>query len=661
MKFKMPTAEELAKLTPAEIADLVAQAQAEVAVFQTRHAAGEDFTDDEVDRFEHLVQSADTLDATIVDIETKEADRASRLSGLIDRTAPKADEAPAADDTDDIDGDGGADVVAEAEAATKDAVTPVVAANFAASTRSDAPPALDPSDANRWTLASSAPNFSQHDGKQVDMSVIAEGITNPTGAFSGLRTDGAPTILARADRPQGPLVTTADEFYAELDRVTSEIPGQSTFDAQALVAAGGWCSPSVQLFGFDGTNPAQGLLSFPEMNIPRGGIIVPDEPDFTALQTGFHFTETELEADSGAPNYTPSAIKPIVEIPCVEAMTEYRKEAIGWGVKTGILQKRAWPELVKKFLDEFMVAHQQRISAKTLVKVLGKASAAKVVPTDVILGATSGVLNGLHQRARNIQIKRRTTTIGGIAPIWFRDVLKADLANREGFDVLTVTDNQVNSWLAARGIYLQYEGTWQSLTAGKPGNYDTEWWPGSVDVVLFPAGAIWRTLSNIVTVGAMYDITMLQQNRELVGFVEDEFQVGVKPSEVGSIHLIRIPLCVNGAVGARESIDCSSAYNTTVTKTVSFPGTPTGGGVTLKFGPTGTPSSSIAFNGTAGNADTALTAIDDGVISPTDITTAGGPFPAAVQITYPARLGDLQLGTNSLTGGTQPAAGVTIV
>ena len=655
--------------TSAELDEYTSKIRAAINVFQARADNSEEFTAEDVADLEALNAEFTKADTKLTEITTEEQTRAERLDAALSAakaaTAPKpapepeapkpVEEAPV-----EVPAEAAAEVVAEAEAAVSDAAAPaVVAAAEPVSFKGAAPagdvpkPEVDEKARKPFLLASTAPNFAEYDGKPVDTSAIAAAITG-NGEFTGLSSKG-PTILATMERPQGTVVETYEDYLAEVSRITSEIPGHGPVSAKALVAAGGWCAPSTQAYDFDPTQPALGLLSFPQMHFPRGGIIIPAAPDFSSLQTGFNFTEAQLEAVDGGGQ--PTAIKTIVEVPCPPEMIEYRLEAIGWGVKAGVLQRRAWPELIKKFLDEFLVAHDQRISSKSLIKVLGMSSAAKVIPNDVVLGATTGILNGLHQRAKNIQIKTRKKTIEGIAPIWFRDVLKADLANRDGLDSLNVTDADVDRWLADRDIYLQYEGTWQSLTAGQPGDYNTSWWPGSVDVVLYPAGTFWRVLDNVLKVGVMYDIDMLTKNRELVGFVEDEFQVGKTASDPS--HLIRIPLCVNGAVGAREHIDCSAEYATTVTKTVTTTGTPTGGTFTLKFSANGTPSGTIAYNASASTVDTTLTAIDDNVTAAGDITTGGGALPTAVTVTYPARLGDLQVGTNSLTGGTSPTVVVS--
>ncbi|WP_157680143.1 major capsid protein [Mycobacterium dioxanotrophicus] len=683
--MKFTTLPDQLPATVTELEELAAAVAAEINVFQARYAAGDEFTEDEVARFEYVTEAHEKVTTERDTLAAAEQTQADKVKGLIERstsaTKKATDPAPAAD----ADAESGteaevpaadadtaaAEVVAEAEAATAEAaessaaVTAGAGVSFGGAVRNSDIPADAPAGEKpkRWTPLASMPKFAEFGGANVSSREIAEAIDSvQAGQRTGRQPTGETTLggqafatqaLAKMARPQGKVIENAQDLWAELDLIVDEIPGRGKVSAEALVAAGGWCAPSEQLYDFCPTPAAANLLSLPEIAIKRGGIRFPAEPDFTALQTGFHYTEPQLEATDG--NGNPTAVKEFVEIPCPDDMIEYRLEAIGWAVKAGILQRQAWPELIEKFVDEFLVAHQYRVSAKTVQKMLGESSAAKVVPTDAVLGATTGVLNGLHVRARNIQLKTRRDTIEGVAPVWFRDVLRADLAMRDGKDMLSVSDAEIDNWLAVRGIYLQYEGTWQSLGTGQPGHLDTSWWPGSVDVILYPAGTFFRSLDNVITLGVQYPIEQVQLNRYTHGFLEDSFLVGKR---CGPSDLIRVPLCTNGAVGARETIVCQSA---TVTKTVAVPGTPTGGGMTLKFSANNIPSGSIAFNSSAANADTALTAIDDGVTQAGDITVAGGPLPGApLVVTYPAKLGDLQLAVNSLTGGTQPGAGVNI-
>lgn len=675
MKFTLP---DQLPATSAELAKLDEQAVAEMRVFQARRDAGEELSTEDVDRINYLADSRATIaTATAAATEAEQA-HASNVAAALDKvaaaTAPKPEakvEAPAEPEAEKAADQAAAEVVAEAEKATADAAdnkatvsAGVKTVSFANAVNSDIPDPGEQGDAPKtpWQMAPSAPKYEQFGTKKVDTRTLAEAIDTATLAqFTGGRPSGTKTrrgqtfasqAIASVERPSaGPVIENAHQLHAALDAIGKRA-GQRDL-AKGLVAAGGWVSPSELLYDFCPTPAAGNLASLPEIPIIRGGIKFAAEPDFSELLTGFHFTEAELEAETDG---VPDAEKEFVEVPGVDDFVEYRLEAIGWAVKAGILQRQGWPELIQKFIDEFMVAHQYRVSALTVTKMLGESDAARTVPTSAVLGATTAILNGLHVRARNLQLKTRIPTVEGIAPVWFRDVLRADLAMRDGLDALDVTDAQVDGWLAARGIYLQYEHTWQSLASGKPGDYDTDWWPGSVDVILYPAGTFFRSLNNVITFGVQYPMEQLQLNRYTHGFVEDSFLVGKRcyPS-----HLIRIPLCENGAVGARESIDCTGPYAETVTKTVTITGTPTGGTFKLRFSANDIPTATINHNASAANVKTALVAIDDAYVA-ADFATSGGALPGtAVVVTYPAALGDLEVDTNSLTGGTDPEVTVS--
>jgi len=568
--------------TAAELAALADKATKEIRVFQARAEAGDELSTEDAERLEYLLDSRDTVQAAHAEATADEQDHTGKVSSLLDRAKGAAedaagdakDEAPAdadadASDDDDAAGDGGSDVVAEAEQITEDAADrkPVAAAapvSFAGAAGGAVPAAGADSDVKKgWEFLPSAPKYGEFGNAKVGSHEIALAIDSVgVGQRTGRQQTGsrmlngasfATQAIARMVRPHGKVIENAQDLHVELERIALGIPGQSgPVTAAALVAAGGWCSPSETLYDFCPTAPAQGLVSLPEVNIKRGGIQFPAEPDFSGLLTGFHFTEAELQATNG--EGVPTAFKECVEVPCPDEMVEYRLEAIGYCIEAGILQRQGWPELIEKFVDEFMVAHFQRLSRLKVAKMVA-ASDAKTVPNASVLGATSGVLNGLHVQARNLQIKTRKTTIEGVAPIWFRDVLRADLALRDGTDVLNISDAQIDAWLAVRGIYLQYEGTWQSLEAGQPGHLDTTEWPDSVQVLLYPAGTFFQSLDNVITFGVQYPMDRLQVNRYSHAFVEDSFMVGKRcdPS-----LLVTVPLCVNGAIGAREQIVCGT-------------------------------------------------------------------------------------------------------
>jgi hypothetical protein len=693
--------DDLSTLTVAELDALAAEAQAEINVYVAQHAAKKTFSPEDVADFEFLSNAHKTITTASADLVAAEQADAAKLADLIEQNTPKPaapaePEAPAAPEAaagEDTGGDATiangaivdtapapaapaapapaaapAAVPAPAEPAPAPVEQPVAVAaaatapvNFAAATTSTpVPTPTDSKPGRKWNLLPSAANFAEHEGKGVSLREIAMGISEidlgsghgvrQTGTFNGMAKQAIATIA----RPQVTMEATSEQqVYDFLQTLGKEIPGHGDATANGLVAAGGWCAPSQQLYDFCDVPPASGLISLPDFpfDMSRGGVRVPVNPDISALLSKlWHYTETELEATNGQGD--PTAVKPIIELPCPDEFIEWRLEAIGWAAKAGILQKSAWPEAIENALQQIQVAHQHRVSQLSIGKMVAGSGPVKVVPTDAVLGATSGALNALDINAVNLRIDKGLAidaTIEGTAPIFFRNVLRADLALREDKEFLEVTDADIDRWFAVRNIYLQYVVDWQKGGSGQPGDLNAQRWPGHADVMLYPAGTWFRQLANVITLGVQYPLELLQLNQYTHIFTEDSFQVGRRCNE--SIN-VRLPLCVNGAVGARERIECSGVYNETVTKTVTIGGTvlPTGGLFPVSFSNGGT--ANIAWNSTNTQAKTALGAIDDGHPA-SEFTVAGGPLPgAALAITYPAELGDLSATEVGLTGGT---------
>lgn len=319
----------------------------------------------------------------------------------------------------------------------------------------------------------------------------------------------------------------------------------------AIAASGGWCAPSETIYEFCDVPPVADVISLPEINMTRGGIRWPLEPDFTELYATlpFRFTEAQLT------NATPPT-KPCVEIPC-PAMDEIRPEAIGLCITAGILQRRGWPELIAKFLAETMLAHQHKLSAWTIADMVADSTAVTFGDAAGFAAAGSS-LNALDLAATNIRLLERlprAAVVEGVAPSWYPAVLRADLAYNTGRESKAVTDAEVDDWLSARNIRLQYVADWQTRGAGLPGVAATVAWPATVQILLYPAGAWFRHLSNVIEVGTLYDKAQLQQNRYTELFTEDEYFTARR---CRTSQVVTIPICANGAIGERVALTCGT-------------------------------------------------------------------------------------------------------
>ena len=674
MKFKLPD------VLPTELAGIDAlarQARAHINVIQARHAAhqagtGDELTSEDVAELRDLLDAEGTLTTAREEIVANTAPEATpeEIAELMNRAAaPEALETVApeveAPEVPEVTPEAAADVVAEAEAATAEAAEPALAAAGPApgvfagvGTGTTAPPA-PVKDSKGWTMSPDAPGYVA--GK-VGFREIALGIdsvkpgqrssrrpTGQKGAFSTQR-------LASMTR-NSKLVSDSHELVAEIERVTAQINGGefagNAVTASALVAAGGWCTPSEQLYDFCEVPEAVDLISLPEITIRRGGIRWPVEPDVSALLTDyafqFFFSETELEAEDGEGN--PTAVKECISIPCADEFEELRLAAIGYCVEAGILQDQGWPELTEWFLRTFAAAHLRGISWRTIQDMVAGSGAPKVIPFAALsVGATSSVLNGLALQATNLRLNKglsRSATIEGVAPSWFAEVIRADLAIQEGVDTKAVSDAQISSWLAARNIYLQYVADWQSRGAGQPGHMDTLQWPGSVNVLLYPAGTWFRSMQDVIDLGVMYPKEQLQVNRYTRFFTEDSIAVGKRCDQ--SIN-VQIPLCVNGAIGERIEVTCPSpATGDLGQRTSTLAYTATAGQYKLTLN--GKTTVDIAYNADAATVKTALVNLDDGYDA-ADFTVTGATTPKTIK--SPAELGKIGVaaGTTPVTGGT---------
>lgn len=684
MAFQMP---ESLPATVAELDALQEAAKADIRVIQARHTAGEDLSREDVDRLKGLLENSKTIKTARDEAATAEAEHAKELTGLLAEAegaiaagteVTDEGEAEASDDADADAQEGGEapDETAEADAEPAMAASGVKSTTGAKRTvnvtglhKDDGTPAgLIADNEPGWKMHPGCPGYTADMGK-VGFAQIAQSLESMRPGSRASFRPNRPNKLMDGEEYARQVISTLDRgvdvvgdshaLVAAITKATEYVNGKRV-TAESLTAAGGWCAPSEQLYDFCDVPNATDLFSLPEITINRGGIRWPIEPDLSGIFEDFEwfFTEPELEAVDGGGN--PTAIKQCVEIPCANEFNEIRLNAVGWCVESGILQEQGWPELVTWFMQQLTQEHLRALSRRTILNVVSGSGGALVIPPTSVMGSVASVLNSLALMATNIRLKRglaRTATIEGIAPSWFFEVLRADLAFREGTDVFAVGDGQILGWLTARNIALQFVGDWQTRSAGLPGNLATLTWPGTVDIVLYPAGTWFRSMSNVIELGVMYPKEQLQVNRFTRMFTEDALAVGKRCYE--SV-LTRIPLDTNGAIGARETITISPGN---LTKTVTITGVPTGGNVDLNFsagGFGGAPVSALAvpFNDTAAQVKTALAAMDDSYPAAA-FTVTGGPGPATPWvITYPTELGTLTA-VSHLTGGTGPAVAVS--
>lgn len=684
--FELP---EQLPATVEELSALLSTVLPQINLIRARRDAGEDLSADDVTNLRTLLDARDALQTEIGNVETADREHREELAALLAR----ADGPEAESETDDAESEAeGSEAEteqtdeAEAEQAQEEERETVNASGGPPARQTDGRPVNFSGMGNAqvpenpagpgWQMRAGAPGYIAGPVGFAQLAAAVDGIHKGSRKARGVngvsRGEHTAQVLAELRRDL-PLINDPHALIAEVERVTTTVPTQLggtervPVTANSLVAAGGWCAPSEVLYDFCDVPNATDLVSVPEITINRGGVRWPSEPDMTAIFEDFEFffTESELEAD-------PPPEKQCIEIPCPDEFEEMRLNVVGYCVSAGILQTQGWPELIEWFMQQLTAEHLRAISRRTILDMVNDSTLVEFDDATLI-GAAGAILNSLDLLATNIRLNRglpRDAVIEGVAPSWLPAVMRADWAYRgEDPANATLTDAQILQMLAARNIALQFVGDWQTRDTDLPGKLTTVRWPGHIDVLMYPAGTWFRAMQNVIEIGIMYPKEQLVLNRYTRMFTEDAIAVGRRchPS-----LLARIPLQVDGAIGARKSLTYSDTAGGPGGTFGSLYGAPQPGGPasgvqtktltatsvtagTFKLSVTsvqGTQKTgTLNFDDTAAEIDAALAALPGYTNS--DLKATGGPLPGtAVKIVSPTDVAVTVTDTAGVTGGT---------
>ena len=343
----------------------------------------------------------------------------------------------------------------------------------------------------------------------------------------------------------------------------------SRLDGGSLVAAGGWCAPSETLYELGGilADANAGLIDLPEVKAARGGLRFTEGPDYAAIygdsKIGFIQTEAQAAAGSGFTSPTGATIagteKPFYRVPCPE-FTDKRAEAAGLGIVAGILQNDAYPELTQEAVEHALIAHQHRVNTRSLNRMVAESGTA--IALDLGPSATTSVLNAVGIQIVDYRYANRMSPeaeLEIVLPLWLKELVRADQSVRNGSNVteaLEVTDQKIDAWFKARKAVPRWVYDWQDAFSGVAGGFGAATaitaWPTTVDIMIYKAGTFVRARGEVISVDAIYDPTSLKQNDFHRLFVEEKLLVIKRRWKS---RLVRVPLAVNGAVGAARELD----------------------------------------------------------------------------------------------------------
>ena len=385
----------------------------------------------------------------------------------------------------------------------------------------------------------------------------------------------AKSMPVTTGQPNRQLVASIrNEYEHTVDDRTS--PGQmeelirhltSDEKKQSLVAAGGWCAPSEIRYDFFNIACEDGLIDLPTFGVSRGGIQFPVSPSLADVFGdspnqafgGFSvaFSNESIpwlwtEADDIAA-VTGSPTKPCIRVPC-PTFSEERLECYGICVTAGNLTDDAYPEATRNFLRLMMSAHAHAMNGRLISLMVARSAAAIDTGGFAVTGQPvyQQVYGGLSLAATDYRARYgmcEDDVLEAVAPFWVKNVIKADLAWRNGVDVRQVSDAEVNQHFASLNIRVQWVNDWQVRGASQFGNATPMTsWPTSATFMLYAAGTFIQGNGLQLDLGVVRDSTLNETNDHTAAWSEECHLI----ARVGhESRRYTINFCVNGKTGAQ--------------------------------------------------------------------------------------------------------------
>jgi hypothetical protein len=339
------------------------------------------------------------------------------------------------------------------------------------------------------------------------------------------RADGGPRVIT-IRKPHN-LVVDDRTSPATMEAMIRKLVNEET--KEALVAGGGWCAPSENLYGFFNATCTDGLIDLPTIGVSRGGIRFPTSPSLASVFTGTFTNATNpwlwTETDDIL-TVTGSTNKPCVRVPCPD-FNEVRLECYGICLTAGNLTDDAYPEATANYLRLLLAAHDHAMNGRILASMVALSSVAiaaadlnvaDIPVTNQVLGALG--LASMDYRA--LYGMCDTDILEVVLPLWLREMIRSDLAWRFGVDKIAVTNQEIDNFFRVRRLAPQWVGDWQVRGVGQPGNVTAQTvWPDTVDFMLYAAGTFIRGDGLTLDLGVVRDSVLNAENDHTAAWTED--------------------------------------------------------------------------------------------------------------------------------------------
>jgi hypothetical protein len=413
----------------------------------------------------------------------------------------------------------------------------------------DSPPVTlkDPvvaADVQRFSRMVAAPNLATTNSgaeyanlDEVARAAEAQFASYPAGRGVGGQFLRNPVMYLQRDYP--PELRIGEQAQTDgIKRVLDHAADQGRLPEGGLVAAAGWCAPSQIDYGLFELEGRAGMLDIPEVQISRGGVQFTTGPDFSAIFGGagyFHQTEAQVIA---------ATTKPCMVIPC-PSFTEKRLEVEGVCITGAFLQDRGYPEMVSRFVRGALTAHMRKlnifkinqlVAGSTLFDYTNVANLPVTTSEYKDLSTANRLLSLLGIQAVDYRAKYRMdpdATLEVVLPVWVLQSIRDDVRRRSGLDLddaMVVTSAQVNQWMTAQGLRVQWVYDWldaynttNTSTVGQTAGVYTL--PTAVEALMYAPGTWVAGVADVVRLDTVYDAANLALNQYNALFSEEGIMV----------------------------------------------------------------------------------------------------------------------------------------
>lgn len=573
----------LAEMNDAELSGLLSKLG---EAFDKQYGDGTGLSDEALTELETLgkqIKAAQDI-TTTRDAEREERDR--RAAELRNSVRPAADADAQAGDEDTDDADETADE-SQGELVAAQGDTPLVAAMLAmtetANTmKSFAADYLKPdTDLNKrlrlGEIAKYAPDAGVHEERSeavliasADVPGFAQGgrVENIYELAKAMHLRSRMLPISKTGDPNiYPVASLQREFNFMLNENSTPQEMNDVLmaasDSGILTAAGGWCAPSEISYDFFNVVCEDGMIDLPTVGLNRGGVQYPTSPSFGDVVAIPDVVWTWTEQDDIDALTSDSVFKPCVRVEC-PTFVDRRADCFGFCVTAGNLVDYAYPELIANWLRLVFAIRAKATNAAIIDIMLNGGGSGDPISASIAVdhtGLTGATTSALLQSIELSIIDYREkfsmcsdSILEIVLPRWANAVVRADLANRDGIDVFSVTNGMIADWFNLRGARVQFVGDWQVREPGAagtatPGNATplTDW-PDTMDYMIFAPGTFVRGNSMSLDLGVTRDSVLNATNDHTAAWAEDCFAI-LKPGHESRV--VTVALCPSGEIGAR--------------------------------------------------------------------------------------------------------------